>query len=618
MLNPIALAAACFLATSASHAQTIHRVTPADDWLGLINGEGLAPGDTVIMHGGVYLTPDNVMLDIAHVGTAQNPITIAAAPGEIPIITRNTFGAYDDYFQNLEHNVINMRGAQHVVLDGLEITGGNWGIRIGSKTDGLDKVPQRPMGNIVRATHHVTIRNCHIHHTHNTAVSANFPGDVYDSLVFCNNDIHHAARWGEAFYFGNYSASGETWAIVKNSVVQGNYLHDNVWVNSWYQDPDCPSYHGTAIQLKDGSYNNLIRNNVMHYIRYPAVLISGAESSFGDRSAPDWGPNVVEGNVVWQISKAASDITGQGMQIAADAIVRSNIVYAPQPFYNSNHQCLAGNLSITDNTFVCSTAALRDTLRITDAPAAAIVIANNALYRGPGRTDVISGAGSTSGWITRTGNVAIPDLFAALGDPVNLDFFPVPDSPLIGTADPAHQAAVDFNGATRAADRTAGAYVFAASGNPGWRIQPGFKAAALASYTAFGAGCPGTAGIPTLTAAANQLPRLGDSFPILVTNLPPGQPVAIGLGSSDRTWGALALPFPLDFLGMTGCVLYARADVTVPLANPSGTATWLLSIPDEPALVGAVFYNQAFVQDPAANAFGLTVSNGSAGTVGSR
>ena len=53
------------------------RLSPQDAWLGVLNGEGLRPGDTVILRGGTYRTPDDVLLNIAHVGTAEQPITIA-------------------------------------------------------------------------------------------------------------------------------------------------------------------------------------------------------------------------------------------------------------------------------------------------------------------------------------------------------------------------------------------------------------------------------------------------------------------------------------------------------------------------------------------------------------
>ncbi len=86
----------CGAATSSFAGQT-YRLSPRDNWLNLINGEGLQPGDTVILDNGRYLTPDNVMLNIAHVGTAAHPITIRAAAGARVVFTRNTIGAFNDF-----------------------------------------------------------------------------------------------------------------------------------------------------------------------------------------------------------------------------------------------------------------------------------------------------------------------------------------------------------------------------------------------------------------------------------------------------------------------------------------------------------------------------------------
>ncbi len=248
-------ASICLLSAAASSQGTVYNLSPADDWYSVISGEGLQPGDEVVLAGGTYVTADDKMLNIAHVGTADQPIVIRAAEGQVPVITRNTYGAYNDYYVNLQHNVINMRGAQHVTLRGLEITGGNWAIRIGSKTTGAYISDALPMGNILRPARNITVEYCKIHHVHNTAISANFPGDVYDGLVFRHNDISRTARYGESFYLGNFSST--ILAIAKNCVIESNYLHDQVYAGIWYVDPAFSDFHGTGVQFKDGSYNNI-------------------------------------------------------------------------------------------------------------------------------------------------------------------------------------------------------------------------------------------------------------------------------------------------------------------------------------------------------------------------
>ena len=229
---------ACLACFAVCLQAAVYNLSPTDDWYSVINGEGLQPGDEVILAGGTYITPDDKMLNIAHVGTAAQPIVIRSADGATAVITRNTFGAYNDYYVNLQHNVINMRGAQYVTLRGLEITGGNWAIRIGSKTDMVYINAAHPMGNILRPAKNITVEYCNIHHVHNTAISANFPGDLYENLVFRHNEISYTARYGESFYMGNYDDASRTiFAVARNCVIENNYLHDQVWVGSWYQDP---------------------------------------------------------------------------------------------------------------------------------------------------------------------------------------------------------------------------------------------------------------------------------------------------------------------------------------------------------------------------------------------
>ena len=62
--------------------------------------------------------------------------------------------------------------------------------------------------------------------------------------------------------------------------------------------------------------------------------------------------------------------------------------------------------------------------------------------------------------------------------------------------------------------------------------------------------------------------------------------------------------------------------VEIPLVflgtNQGGLATWPLSIPTGPDLLGFPFFTQSFHVDPPANPFGATLSNGLAHTIGGR
>ena len=137
-----------------------------------------------------------------------------------------------------------------------------------------------------------------------------------------------------------------------------------------------------------------------------------------------------------------------------------------------------------------------------------------------------------------------------------------------------------------------------------------------AEYRAYGSGCAGTAGTPTLAAASGLLPWINRTFVAEVTNLPKTAPVAMFLGFSDKNWGALKLPFPLDGIGAKGCSLLTGMELLSVLVNSNGTAKLSVPLPNDAKLVGAQWYQQALVLDPKANAFGVTFSNGAAAKVG--
>ena len=141
------------------------------------------------------------------------------------------------------------------------------------------------------------------------------------------------------------------------------------------------------------------------------------------------------------------------------------------------------------------------------------------------------------------------------------------------------------------------------SADPQWLSHPG------PSYVTFGQGCAGGAGIPTLALAPGQLPSIGASFDVVLSNLPASGPVFGLLGNSRTSWPPLTLPFDLTGIQMTGCTLYTNIVVAVPLSNIGGSATWTLAVPNHPGLLGLALYQQAFVADSGANPFGATTTN---------
>ena len=427
-------------------AAKVYEVTPDSDWFTVLNGDHLEPGDEVVLAAGVYREARRLVL--GHRGTADQPILIRAAEDARSVLQR----------PDARQNTINMIGAQHLVLRGLEITGGSTGIRL--------------MRSDSHACQFVTIEQMHIHHVGGPAITANSPGNAYQGLRFRRNHIHHTSGHGEGFYLGsNNRPDGSTAGYMFNSVVEGNYIHD-------LNGPGISQ--GDGIEIKDGSYNNVVRDNVIHDTNYPGVIVYGTDGN---------APNLVERNVIWNSGD-------HGIQAAAEAIIQNNIVFNNRAdgIHSHRHQSAqVGSLRILYNTVVCNrpnTAAIGISMSNQERLAGPVVIANNALYasvRGFGLRLVHGGPLGAS--LTVSGNVGsgeIEGLPSTVGDAAwdatgllvrDLDqqFFPRPGSSLIGAADSRFAVPDDFNRTPRGTSCDVGAYVFGTGTNRGWKVAPDFK-----------------------------------------------------------------------------------------------------------------------------------------------
>lgn len=149
----------------------------------------------------------------------------------------------------------------------------------------------------------------------------------------------------------------------------------------------------------------------------------------------------------------------------------------------------------------------------------------------------------------------------------------------------------------------------------GWLYE--FEVFATSAHGVFGAGCAGSAGVPTIQTALTG-PRLSEAFAVTVDRVPSAT-AAIGLlGFSNTVSHGTPLPLPLGFLGMSGCNLLVSADLAVAIADrPSpNTARWTLRIPYSLDLLGVELFQQVFVADATANPLGLIASNGSRAAIG--
>jgi hypothetical protein len=417
-----------FPLVSASALASVVEITPANDLRASI--AALRPGDELVLRGGTYALSSRFAVTV--VGTAALPITIRGKTGETAVIHMTT----------TSQNVMEVDGSQHLVLRDLAITGGSHGVRLMNSD-------------------FVTLEGNEIYETGDVALSAN-SGGTYEGLVIRRNHIHHTNGTGEGMYLGCNSNA----CRVANSVIEWNYVHHTNRASV---------EQGDGIELKEGSYGNVIRHNVIHDTNYPGIL---TYSTVGNGAA-----NIIEANVIWNTNDYA-------IQSAADAILRNNIVLGSDISFQSHQAGSPSNLVVTNNTLIGARIFVRNVV-------GSVVIANNAIYSSSGAAiNLVSG---TLSLVTVAGNVGAggisggsvgysagaglaTDFVAAhFNGAPPIDVFPKTGSSLIGVGSTAHVPTADFNGTARNGVADVGAYRYQAGGNPGWALAAGFKSGAAAT-----------------------------------------------------------------------------------------------------------------------------------------
>lgn len=387
----------------------------------------LQAGDELVLRDGMYTVQGRFSVNL--VGTSDSPILIRAADGETPHIHR----------ADASENLIDLDVAEYVEFRGIEFSGGSAGIRMSD-------------------VRNVTIRGCDIHDTGDVAVRANDGGAVYEQLHIVGNNIHDTNNTGEGMYLG----CNENACQVQDSIIELNWVHHT-------NGPTIEQ--GDGIELKEGSFSNIIRHNVIHDTNYPCILVY-ATTGNGER-------NTIDGNVMWNCGD-------HGIQAAADAIIRNNIILS----VGSNgiglqpHQSGApSELTVVHNTIVIPSG---NAIGLSGATGI-VTLANNAVFAMGG--SAISINGDTSN-VTVAGNVGMggfggegyvdgnldADFDGANwsgGPPV--DVFPAAAGSLVGAADVLYTPPEDFNGLPHNSPPDVGAYAFARGGNPGWTIAAEFK-----------------------------------------------------------------------------------------------------------------------------------------------
>ncbi len=272
--------------------RTIRHSNPQNDTLANAVS-ALQPGDQLVIAAGTYSMER--MWDIQVSGTAEAPVWIVAEEGAQVILTR----------PDEKQNVLNIGQASpvhHLCLRGVEITGGSHGLRLGHCNE-------------------VWIDQCHIHHTGQVCLSANSANT--NRLFLTRNHLHHGGGHGEGMYLG--ANQGEF--IMSQSVIARNHIHD------------CRGSQGDGIEVKQGSWGNLIAENNIHDTQYPCITV------YGTAGQP---VNIIERN----LCRRSDD---SSMQVQGEAIVRNNVLIGSKKgsgFASIDHQGQSLNLQVIHNTII--------------------------------------------------------------------------------------------------------------------------------------------------------------------------------------------------------------------------------------------------------------------------
>ncbi|KAL9650918.1 hypothetical protein ABK040_015021 [Willaertia magna] len=391
----------------------------------------LQSGDELVIKAGIYSTygANTYWRNIQKYGTVDQPIIVRAATGEKVVIDGDT-GA--------SQNILNL-DVKNFVLKGIEFRYGSRGLRF-------------------QGAKNVVLEDLHIHDTYDVGVAMNDVGVTYDNVTIRHVQIHGTRGTGECFYLG----CNEDSCRLTNSLIEYN----------WCYDTCCEQ--GDGIEVKRGSYNNVIRHNVIHDVHYPGIIVYGAANGI---------PNVVEGNLIWNSME-------NGIQITANAIVRNNIVLASQGngIAIGPNQGKVVNVTLMHNTVVgAKGACLSTSATSTVSTNNNLIYANNvfnceggkAMWEsGPLKQGIYEGnllSGYALSIITNTYSAVSMSDFANITT-LPYDVYPSSSSALIGKGSSKYTVAYDFNDKPRNPNRVdVGAYGYSTSKNPGFIPKPGFK-----------------------------------------------------------------------------------------------------------------------------------------------
>lgn len=307
---PLAGQAACNTYYVSNSGSDSNPGTITSPWLTLNKATGKAVAcDTVYVRGGTYVENINIKSS----GTASAPITIAAYPGELPVIDGQ--GKYPE----MDWTPLVKLTGNYIVMSGFEV----------KNTSNFNA------SGVILYGHHNHVSNFNVHHIHQNGIyiQGDF-GIVENSSVWQASRVNvngRSTRWGAGLSAARDPADG----ITDNAVMRGNIVYNN-----WGEGLSTFEANGTVIDnnvvydnwapniyLSDAR-NVILKNNLVYSTSNNAVNKNSALLAMSDEVSkkPRSTNNTVINNMFMRGNIAAFTWTGVPGSGLVNALIANNTI----------------------------------------------------------------------------------------------------------------------------------------------------------------------------------------------------------------------------------------------------------------------------------------------------
>lgn len=421
----------------------------------------LVPGDRLLIAPGRY--------EVATISLAG----VNGEPG-LPITFEGSGAGVEIVGTSYSHNVISFHDNHDLVFRNLDISfiGGS-----DTRTNGVEALKFED-----GISHDILIEECTLHDVGNVLVGSQAPETHHVTLR--HNELRNAGVC--CMYLGYFDSDPK------------RYVHDFLIESNLMTDcpADARSQEGYGIQIKAGSYGNIVQDNVLVDVsgttRAGIVVYHTAETI----GAPLRANNIIRRNLILRSRN-------EGIDAAAAAVVENNIVVdaASYGFYFQGRDGYTGPVQVLHNTAYMSgtTGTIRgfmfsnwegvDGQSLIDHNLSLMARTDLIAFRAP---NGIGQARSSNNLSYGASDIAGVSLLSSptqavfnvsYGDPNFL--FPIPDGLAVNVGTSTTGVRDDFNGSSRDSLPDVGAYESTGGVNPGWTLQETFKGEDGAS----GGGC---------------------------------------------------------------------------------------------------------------------------------